>query len=96
MSTIAELERRVDDEWRAHAGDYPNSPDAATFARHAEAMGLHAQLVCDSSTSTGAYYTVYAIYDTDNIFGAEPLCLILEDFSKSVDITWLFARHGES
>lgn len=71
---------------------YHEGPVTETYVRHAEAMGLTVQEVCGSGDSTGAYYTVTAIYDgEERIFGRKPLCLVFEDFSRSVPSTWLMA-----
>ena len=83
------LEGAVDHECRQ---PYHEGPVTETYVRHAEAMGLKTQTVCDSGGSTGAYYTVTAVYEGDErIHGRKPLCLIFEDFSRSVPSTWLMA-----
>lgn len=89
---IAAVQRHVDDERDAQGGDWPNTPSAATYVRHAESLGFKAQEVCGHLGSTGCYYAVHALYDTDDIFGTEPVALVFEDFSTSVQIAWLMRR----
>lgn len=82
---IAELERLVGED-RSY---WPNGPTTDDYRRNAEAMGLKVQPICDSGGSYGAYYTVIAVYNVEYIFGAKPLCLVFEDFSKSVEAVWV-------
>lgn len=89
IAPLDQLEAAVDAEWQDHRGCWPNPPDAACFARHAEALGLNVQPICDGDHSTGTYYTVIAIYAPGVIFARKPLGLIFEDFSKSIDVTWV-------
>lgn len=80
------LERRV----AADPRYWPNGPDANDYARNAEELGHHVQHVCDSSGSMGAYYTVLAIYEQGSrVLGAQPLCVVFEDFSQSVPAVWV-------
>lgn len=64
---------------------------ADDYRRKAEEMGLKVQPVVDSGNSTGAYYTVLAVYDggVERIFGATPLALIFEDYSRAAIAVWL-------
>lgn len=89
--TLEALEASVTEEWNDGGGDWPNLPDARRYTEHAEALGFHAQVICDAD-GPGAYYSVVALYDEadGSIFGREPRGIIFEDFSKSVDITWVF------
>ncbi len=88
-AVIAELEARV----QRDTSYFPNSASASDYARHAEAMGLTTQQICDYHGSTGAYYEVWALYASENIFGAQPVALIFEDFSRSINVTYLMTPH---
>lgn len=83
------VEELVDAEFSEQRGSWPNAPTAQDYVRHAESLGLIAQQVCDSSGSTGAYYTVFALYESEPIFAREPLGLVFQDFSKSEIATWV-------
>jgi hypothetical protein len=91
VPTLAELEASVTAEWEAHAGDWPNLPNADTYVQHALALGFTVQPIIDAD-GPGAYYSIIALYhEADgSIFGREPKGIIFEDFSKSYDITWVF------
>ncbi len=75
-------------------GDWPNLPDVARYAKHAQTLGFQVQWICERE-GPGAYYSVVALYDEPDgsIFGREPAGILFEDFSKSVDITWVFRRY---
>ncbi len=87
---LQELEARVRDD----RSFYPNSPALTDYLSHAEDI-LVAQVICTSSQSTGAYYEVAALYDPaideapGGRFGATPLGLLFEDYSRSELRTWL-------
>lgn len=95
MSDVFVIETAVDAEYARQAGAWPNLPNVDDYERHAEALGFQVQRIVDSANSTGCYYKVSAIYEAGaDRFGSQPAALVFEDYSRSVDVTWMFVPHG--
>jgi hypothetical protein len=68
------LEMAVGVEWGGQSGSGPNPPSWEDLERHARALGLKTQRVYDGSDSK-----VIAVYESESIFGVEPVALVLEE-----------------
>lgn len=83
--------RELQQQANEFAGREQTECAARDYRKLAEEMGFKVQTIVDSANSTGAYYEVLALYEPEEerIFGAKPVALIFEDYSRAAIAVWV-------